>query len=389
MGRGRRVRLEAGIYRDAVGLAAVVEIQGQRQEKRFEADTDLQLLRIWRADTTSILLKRSQLTSDRGTFARDVARFLRSRRGRAGARADRSHLKPWVLAFGRGSRHHITRAAVLALLARWTADGLAPRTLRHRVRVLREVLEHGDPDQVPPLRKLKLPRPAKTAPIPVSQDVIAAVAESLAAGLTREHRCGPKKTPTVIRRAVPLKTFARFLVYATCGQRPAQIGRAEPGDVQCTGERTIWYVRPAKGGDPIVLPLNDDMTYAWEVFAAAEAWGAFNASSFAKTLRRHGWPTGVPPYRLRHTFAIDLLLQGVPLETLQGLLGHQHIGTTRIYAPVQLALSQEAIGRRALQLRTRAVPRAVPRRVSVARENAREIKTSLDAKKQRSGGGRK
>src|ERR1051326_2500804 len=125
MARGTRVRLEPGIYRDALGLAAVVKIQRQQKEKRFDADTDLQLLRIWRADTTSILLKRSQLTSDRGTFARDVARFLRSRRGRAGARADRSHLKPWVLAFGRGSRHHITRAAVLALLARWTADGLA------------------------------------------------------------------------------------------------------------------------------------------------------------------------------------------------------------------------------------------------------------------------
>jgi hypothetical protein len=93
MARGRRVRLEAGIYRDALGLAAVVTGPGQRQEKRFDADTDLQQLRIWRADTTSALLKRSQLTSDRGTLAREVARFLRSRKGRPSYKADRSHLR--------------------------------------------------------------------------------------------------------------------------------------------------------------------------------------------------------------------------------------------------------------------------------------------------------
>src|ERR1051326_1753486 len=129
MARGTRVRLEPGIYRDALGLAAVVKIQRQQKEKRFDADTDLQVLRIWRADTTSALLKRAQLTSDRGTFARDVARFLRSRKGRAGYRSDRSHLKPWVLAFGGGSRHQVTPARVLQLLAGWTRHGLAPRRL--------------------------------------------------------------------------------------------------------------------------------------------------------------------------------------------------------------------------------------------------------------------
>jgi hypothetical protein len=149
-------------------------------------------------------------------------------------------------------------------------------------------------------------------------------------------------------------------------------------------------VRPAKGGDPIVLPLNDDMVYAWEVFIAANACGDPSIrSSFAKTLRRHGWPKGVRPYRMRHTFAIDLLLKGVPLETLQGLLGHLNIQTTRIYAPVCSRLSQDAIGRAAAQSADAlAVPRAVPRGARRQRKSLRQMETRRDRKKA-AGGDRK
>lgn len=360
MARGTRTRIEDGIYRDRAGLSAIVTVQGQTKEKRFDGDTDLQLLRVWRADTTSVLLKRARLTSDHGTFARDFAKFLRSRKGRTSYASDRSHAKPWIVAFGHRKRHGLTRQDITVLIAKWDTAGAAPRTLRHRVRVCREMFEYFDPEGAHPLKKLKLPRPARTAPIPVDHELIANVAQSLASGLLRQQGCGPNKTQTTIRRAAPVQTFGRYLVYATCGQRPAQIGRAEPEDVSL--DRRLWFIRPAKGGDPVVLPLNDDMVFAWEVFIAAKAWGTFNVSSFTHTLHRHGWPTHIRPYRMRHTFAIDLLMKKVPLETLQGLLGHLNIQTTRIYAPVLLALSQEAIGLRTLNLREiLAVPRGVPR----------------------------
>lgn len=348
MARGTRTRVEDGIYRDASGLAAVVTVNRRRREKRFAPTRELADLRLWRAETVVDLLKTTpRLISDRRTFARDVARYLRTRKGRPSYRSDRSHFKPWVKAFGSRERHELTREELQREIATWTTT--SPRTIRHRVRVLRELFETLDPDWPHPVRKLKLPRVARSVPTPLSHELLKRVANSLVAGKSARGGHGWE----------PVKSRARFFVYALCGQRPAQIGRAQPSDVDL--ERRIWWVRPAKGGDPIPLPLSDQMVAAWQTFIAAEAWGTFDTTSFARVLRRHGWPKGIRPYQLRHTFAIDLLLADVPLETLQGLLGHLNITTTRIYAPVQLARMQSAIGKRTLALDPARATRGVPR----------------------------
>jgi integrase len=125
--------------------------------------------------------------------------------------------------------------------------------------------------------------------------------------------------------------------------------RAEPGDVDL--KRRIWFVRAAKGGHAIPLPLTQDMIRAWKAFIAADAWGTFDARSFSKTIRRHGWPKGIRPYNLRHTFAIDHLLAGTDIGDLQGLLGHRQIETTRkFYGPILLARLKKATGGRRLRL---------------------------------------
>jgi integrase len=125
--------------------------------------------------------------------------------------------------------------------------------------------------------------------------------------------------------------------------------RAEPGDVDL--KRRIWFVRAAKGGHAIPLPLTQDMIRAWKAFIAADAWGAFDARSFSKTIRRHGWPKGIRPYNLRHTFAIDHLLAGTDIGDLQGLLGHRQIETTRkFYGPILLARLKKATRGRRLRL---------------------------------------
>jgi integrase len=336
MTRGARRRVENGVYLDAGGLAAVVTVRGRQREKRFPPGTDLAEIRVWRAEERLALLKAApRLVSDRGTLARDIARYLRTRKGRPGYRADRSHFKAWIVAFGPRRRHELTHDEIARAVAMWTVSA---RTVRHRVRVLRELYTALDPQWTHPVGRLSLPRVPRSTPTPVSHDVIARVAKSLIAGKSGRHGYGWE----------PVKSRARFFVYATTGQRPAQIGRAQPGDVDLA--RRIWFVRPAKGGDPIPLPLNEQMIIAWQMFAAADAWGVFDTRSLAKVLRRHGWPAGVRPYKLRHTFAIDLLLADVPLETIQGLLGHVDIRTTRIYAPILLGKMQAAVGKRMLDL---------------------------------------
>lgn len=314
-------------------MSAIVTVRGHQQERRFRPDTEIELIRRWRLQAMLDLDEQLQgvgLQAPKYSLAADVRTYLTRRQGRAGFAADRSHLKAWCAIYGPKIRRTLTPQNIETALAGWRAKGIAPKTLQHRCRVLREVfLALDGPDVKHPLRRIKLPRPVKVAPTPVSRAVIRKVARRL--------------------QRADAKDYARFLVRATTGQRPSQIMRATPADVSLT--RRIWFVRPAKGGDPIPLPLNPGMVQAWKVFAKAKAWGAFDTSAHAIALREAGWPTGIRPYALRHTFAIELLLNGADLGDVQGLLGHADIQTTRqFYAPILVARLGKAVQRRRLTL---------------------------------------
>ncbi len=59
------------------------------------------------------------------------------------------------------------------------------------------------------------------------------------------------------------------------------------------------------------------------------------SQKFLKYRRRH---PNLPPisfHGLRHSFATNLAMQGVPIAVLQKLLGHQNIETTMLYTHVQ------------------------------------------------------
>jgi integrase len=337
-----RVRLSEGVYADQWGISATVKVGGVQRERRFPPNADTDLIKRWRAQARAELEGEREASPApvRGTFADDLPKFLKQIAGRVAFKSDRSHLRAWLPHVGALPRNTITPAIVRATYATWQAAGKSARTIRHRHRVLRELYQTLDGAHArPPLQGVKPPRPEDPHPTPVALSKIQAVAASLKAGGKDEKGHGSDSE----------KGYARFLVRATTGQRPSQIMRAEPGDVDLV--RRIWFVRAGKGGRAVPLPLNADMVKAWRAFIAANAWGPYNARSFSKLLRRHGWPKNIRPYNLRHTFAIDHLLAGTDIGDLQGLLGHKQVETTRrFYGPVLLARLTKASSRRKLKL---------------------------------------
>lgn len=356
MSRGaRHAAIATGIYPDALGYEARIVVKGTPYSKRFPPNHPVALMQAWQGEERAYRLRcladddAARGTIARGTLAGDVQHYLQRRKGRAGYKADRSHLKAWTIAHGAKPRHKLTRHDCEKQLATWLAKGKSAKTIRHRVRVLKELWHALDGLRArTPLDAIKLPRVPKTLPVPVDDTVILNVAESLKAGLRTQKRCGPKRTLAMVQHPEAARAYARFLIYALAGQRPSQIGRARPEHID--RHHRIWHVTPGKGGNPTPFPLTDALDLAFQYFDKVKAWGAFDCRSFSKTLRRHGWPPGVRPYALRHTFAIGQLLAGTDLGDLQGLLGHTSPTTTRIYAPVLIARLKQAVERRVLKL---------------------------------------
>lgn len=381
MSRGKRETIEEGIYGDQYGITARVTVGQLPRETRFPPDRSeeaLNKIRQWRARTLAELLEdHAQQTKQRAdpkSLTRSFVTYFKRRKGRTGYASDKSHALAWVREIGPKRRHQIARDDVERVIGRWRKLKKPPseKTIAHRVRVLREMYQALDGKNVAhPLIGIQLPKPKRAPLIPVPHAIIKRVAESLAEGKRHDEGYG----------ADPIKTRGRFLVYASTGQRPAQIGRAQPADVDLA--RKVWFVRDAKGGEPVTLPLNEGMVKAWRIFIAANAWGPFDPTSLAKVLRRHGWPKGLRPYALRRTFAIDLLLGGADLGDVQGLLGHADITTTRkYYAPILTARMTSAVAGRTLDLNTDTVPRApVPRRPRTRRQIPKQSATRHHARR--------
>jgi integrase len=340
-----RTRVAPGIYDDRCGRSGVVTVKGKKRECRFPPGTDLDVVKRWQTQARAELDRErpdpgAAPAPARGTFTADLPRFLLLIKGRVAYKSDRSHLKAWTPIIGPLLRSNVKDTHVKKGIATWKFAGKSARTIRHRIRVLRELYQTLDGAHAkPPTLGVKQPRPADPHPTAVSIKLIQRVAHSLLKG--KRHKRGYGSSST--------KTHARFLVRATTGQRPCQVMRAQPSDVDL--RRGIWFVRAAKDGRSVPYPLGPDEVRAWRAFIKADAWGRFDARSFSKTIRRHGWPKGIRPYTLRHTFAIDHLRAGTDIGDLQGLLGHRQLETTRkFYAPILVSRLTKAIGRRKLRL---------------------------------------
>lgn len=316
--KARRKRIGKGIYRDVYGLSVTVKVgsgsAALQREKRYPFDTPFKELREWQDDMRADLRKQQgrPLTAKRGTLAGDARGYLAQVKQLASYKSRVCEVDAWTALYGHLRRTHLTAEHVRKARATWASEDYTPKTINNRVQTLRHLYRLLDGP--------KAPTPAddvKPLDVPDSIKVLvnAAVFRTVAGNLT------------------DAKTRARFMVIASTGVRPAELKRAEPADVDI--ERRVWAVRTAKGGAPRAFWLNDDMIAALTAFIAADAWGAFDGSDYAKALYAAGWPKDVRPYQARHSVALELGERGSDIGDVSGFLGHRHVATTRkFYAPL-------------------------------------------------------
>lgn len=161
-----------------------------------------------------------------------------------------------------------------------------------------------------------------------------------------------KKLPVVLSReevrAVlklvrnPMARMALTVIYA-CGLRNAEGVKLAISDIDA--DRKQLWVRCGKGGKDRAVPLADHVlkllrahyrTYGdggkW-LFAHKDGHITtdFLQRVFKKALHQAGITKPATPHTLRHSFATHLLENGEDITTLQKILGHADISTTRIY----------------------------------------------------------
>jgi integrase/recombinase XerD len=139
---------------------------------------------------------------------------------------------------------------------------------------------------------------------------------------------------------------AWFLVLAHTGMRLSEMLALGLDDLDLAAERAI--VRGSRPGHDRVVFLTPILIEALhrylkkrpELPDEGRVFVLHRRSPTPRTIQRRlrGYGekagVGVSPHKLRHTMATRLLNQGMPLHSLQKLLGHEHLNTTQIYARI-------------------------------------------------------
>lgn len=300
-----------GHARDGNRWRVYVKIGRLQQEKRFPLETPYETREAWRDETKVALRKIKQKSLGRKhSLTADIRAYLALAHIQALTSYDSRvcELERWLPLLGHFTRGDITRDHILAARDHFLAAGYAPKSINHSMRALRHVYRVLDGSKADtPLDDI----PKLEEPPPDPKFVSAAVI----------RRVGHRLTDP--------KTRARFMVLTATGQRPAQLKRATKADVDL--RRRVWMVKPAKGGNAIAVALTDDMIAAFKALEAAEAWGDYDGSDYAKALYAAGWPRGVRPYNAKHTVGITLAEAGAEWEDIRDWFGHKDLKTTRIY----------------------------------------------------------
>lgn len=133
---------------------------------------------------------------------------------------------------------------------------------------------------------------------------------------------------------------AAFWLMLGSGCRVAEAANLRPEDIVLRGKTVYINIKNAKWGSDRCIPIIDQTAaeIVWKYRAELEVDNRPLFRVSKRTLQGYATEfakkTGIPFYchLLRHTFAALLTEKGVPLTTVQYLLGHKSLGMTAHYA---------------------------------------------------------
>ncbi len=140
------------------------------------------------------------------------------------------------------------------------------------------------------------------------------------------------------------------------GLRVSELVRVEAADLDFT-ERTI-RVREGKGGKDRLVLFTEDLGQQLRLHLDGRHRGALFESNRARpystrmiqhlvkaVARKAGVEKKISPHTYRHSMATFLRNQGVPLDVVQLLLGHENPRTTQLYTRLSVAAAREGYDR--------------------------------------------
>lgn len=153
------------------------------------------------------------------------------------------------------------------------------------------------------------------------------------------------------------RDFAMILIAASLGVRASEIASLCLEDFDWKREAVRF--RQHKNQKVLWMPLSRPLIEALASYLQNERpknstqravflrlntpWGALTSGGLSGAIskRMHAAGIAASGHQLRHSFASELLRVGVNFSTLQELLGHSHISSTRVYTKIDLVQLRE------------------------------------------------
>jgi integrase/recombinase XerD len=215
------------------------------------------------------------------------------------------------------------------------ADGISPVTVNNELTALWALLhyleEHGDPIR-PSVFRVKRPKRGNTVPRFLGEREY----QQLERTILQTTQQGERDD---------LLDRTWFYLLSEAGLRLCEVCDLRLGDVDLAAQRLV--VRQGKNNRDRTVPLSPNLQVALVAYLPVRGEAqtdhvliqrqrAVKESLIRHRLRRYGQQAQVQvsPHRLRHTLATRLLNEGMPITSLQRLLGHEKLETTLVYSRV-------------------------------------------------------